>query len=129
MDLTLKEIEKVSNLSPFERYKYFIKKVADFEELWTIVYDNKDLALSEVDNNTLVSFWTSEQFIMNNLNGGWEKCIPLKIDLDDFESIFIPLIVENNYLVNIFPVNGKSGFVVNINEFTRDLNEELENYE
>lgn len=129
MNLNINEIENVSKLDPFKRYKYFIKKIADFEELWTLVDKNGDIALSEVENNILVSFWTDEAFIKSNLDSGWKECVPLKIGLDDFEEVFMPLIVENEYLINVFPVNGKSGFIVNINEFTRDLNEELENYE
>lgn len=128
MSLNKNEIENVSKLDSFKRYKYFIKKVADFEELWTLVDKNEDLALSEIENNSLVSFWTAEEFIKSNLDNGWKECVPLKISLDYFEETIIPFIIENDYLINIFPVNGRSGFVVNINEFIRDLNEELENY-
>ncbi|MBP4137254.1 DUF2750 domain-containing protein [Flavobacterium geliluteum] len=129
MNLNAIEIENISKLEPFKRYKYFIKKIADFEELWTLMDKNGHIALSEVDNNILVSFWTAEAFITSSLDENWKECVPLKISLDDFEEIFIPIIIENEYLINVFPVQGKSGFVVNISEFIRDLNEELENYE
>ncbi|MCL6265158.1 DUF2750 domain-containing protein [Flagellimonas myxillae] len=129
MNLNSKEIESVSKLEPFKRYNYFIKKIADFEEIWTIVDKHGELALSDIEENTLISFWTAEAFIKSNLYGNWENCIPFKITLDDFEDIFAPLIVDNNYLINVFPVNGKSGFVVNLDEFIRDLNDELEKYQ
>ncbi|PKD18751.1 hypothetical protein APR41_17740 [Salegentibacter salinarum] len=129
MKLNTKEVENVSKLKPFKRYKYFIKKIADFEEFWTIVDEKGDLALSEIDENTLVSFWTAEDFIKSNLDSGWGNCVPFKITLDDFEDTIAPLIADNSYLINVFPVNGKSGFVVDLNEFIRDLNEELEQYE
>jgi hypothetical protein len=129
MNLNIQEIKGVSKLNPYKRYKYFIKRVADFEELWTIVDENGDIALSYVDNKILVSFWTAQDFIKSNLSGNWKKCVPLKINLDNFESDTMPLIIENNYLINVFPINNKSGFVVNLDEFTRDLNEELKNYQ
>ena len=129
MNLTRQEIESVSKLEPFKRYKYFIKKIADFEEIWTIVDKNGDIALSDIEEKTFISFWTAEPFIKSNLNKGWKKCTPVKLDLDNFEETVSPLIKENNYLINVFPVNGKSGFIVNIDEFIRDLNEELEQYE
>ncbi|WP_318580752.1 hypothetical protein [Flavobacterium columnare] len=44
----------MSVLQPIERYKYFIKKVADYEELWTIVDVNGDYALSDIDDKTLI---------------------------------------------------------------------------
>ena len=129
MNLSTQEIENVAKLEPLKRYEYFVKKIADFEELWTIVNKTGDIALSDVEENILISFWTAEPFIKSNLNGGWENCTPFKLSLDDLEETIIPLITKNNYLVNVFPVNGKSGFIVSLNEFIRDLNEELEKYE
>lgn len=49
MKLNKKEVESVSKLEPFKRYKYFMKKVADFEELWTVVDNNGDIGLSDID--------------------------------------------------------------------------------
>jgi hypothetical protein len=123
-----REIESVSNLSPIERYKYFIKKIADYEEVWTILDENGDYALSDIDDKIFISFWSSKEFIYSNLDGGWEKCIPKKISFDDLENEIFDLIAVEGYLINVFPVNGKSGFVVELNEFARDLSEELKNY-
>ncbi|WP_350284656.1 DUF2750 domain-containing protein [uncultured Croceitalea sp.] len=129
MKLNIKEIESVSKLEPFKRYNYFLKRIANFEEFWTIVDNHGDVALSEIEENTLISFWSSEEFIKSNLSGNWEKCIPFKVTFDDFEDTFAPLIAQNDYLINVFPVNRKSGFVVSLDEFIRDLNDELEQYQ
>jgi len=114
MKLHLKEIEKVSKLEPLKRYQYFIKRIADFEEFWTLVDYDGCVALSEVEENTLISFWSSEDFIKSNLFDNWKNLTAFKITLDDFEDTFAPLITDNNYLINVFPVNRKSGFVVDI---------------
>ena len=129
MKLNIKEIENVSKLEPFKRYQYFIKKIADFEELWTIVDKNGDIGLSDIDDKTLIPMWPKEAYIESCLEGNWKNHVSFKITLDDFEEKIISLISENNYLINVFPVGNKTGFVVNLNEFTRDLNEELEQYE
>lgn len=129
MKLTKQEIDYVSKLEPFKRYEYFIRKVADFQELWTIIDNNGAIALSDIEKHRLVSFWTAEDFIQSNLTGNWKGFTPIKIDLDNLDDTIIPFIEENEYLLSIFPVNGKSGFVVNLEEFIRDLNDELENYE
>lgn len=42
-----KEIENVLLLGPFERYQYFIKKVADWEEFFTLIDEKGDYVLSE----------------------------------------------------------------------------------
>jgi len=121
MSLNIKEVENVSKLKPFKRYQYFLRKVADFEELWTIVDENNEISLSHIDNSKLISFWSAKDFIKSNLSGNWKKHKPEKIGLDKLGKKIIPLIIENNYLINVFPVNGKSGFVVNIEEFAGQL--------
>ncbi|MCH4828207.1 DUF2750 domain-containing protein [Flavobacterium columnare] len=62
--MNAKEIKNVSVLQPIERYKYFIKKVADYEELWTIVDVNGDYALSDIDDKTLISFWSAKELLI-----------------------------------------------------------------
>ncbi len=129
MKLNIKEIENVSKQEPFKRYQYFLRKIADFEELWTIIDVNKEIGLSQVEGKTLISMWSSKDFIESNLKGSWKKHKAFKINLEDLDKAIIPLIVKNNYLINVFPVNGKAGFVVSMEEFARDLNKELEQYE
>lgn len=124
-----KEKENILKLEPYKRYQYFIKKIADFEELWTIVDEDGNYALSDVDNHTLISLWTSEEFVKSNFEQGWEKCKPIKLTLDELREELFELIVDEGYLINIFPINGRSGFVVNLNEFIRDLDEELDKIE
>lgn len=129
MSLNKIAVEHISKLTPINRYKFFIKRIADFEEMWTIIGTDGEFALSKIDKHTLVSFWSDEPFIKSNLTDSWKKCISFKLSLEDFNNTFFKLVSDNNYLMNIFPVNGKSGFVVNLEEFVRDLNEELEQYE
>jgi len=120
------EIENVSKLSPKSRYDYFIRKIADFEELWTIIDANSDFTLAEIENSTVISFWTHEAFIESNLTPDWADCIPFKMDIDTLQDIVIPLIRQNNYLINVFPVDSRIGYIVALNDFVNDLNEELE---
>ncbi|SEW25296.1 Protein of unknown function [Chryseobacterium wanjuense] len=124
-----KEFENILKLEPLKRYQYFIKKIADFEELWTIIDEDGSYALSDIDNFTLISFWTAEEFVISNLNEGWENCKPIKLTLEDLQDDLFDIIASENYLINVFPINGKSGFVVSLNEFRRDLDEELEKIE
>ena len=46
------------------------------------------------------------------------------IDLDDFENELVDLIADSGYLINVFPVYDRTGFVVSLVEFSRDLSEE-----
>ncbi len=123
-----KEIENILKLEPQKRYEYFIRKIADFEELWTIVDENEDYAISSVDGKTLISFWSAEEFISSNLDGEFSDCKPIKLSLNDLADNVLDYIGEHGHLINVFPINGRSGFIVDLEEFSRDLSEELKNY-
>lgn len=120
---------QISSLAPFKRYQYFIKKVADFEELWVLKNDNNDLAFASVEGEIIVPLWSAIEFVNGCLIGVWEKYHPEKIELKDFETLVLSFVESQKALLDIFPVGSKSGFVVTYEEYKRDLEEELENYE
>lgn len=124
-----REFEEVSKLEPFNRYQYFIKKIADYEELWTIIDIKGEYALCDIDAYTLISLWPNKEFIESNLIEAWSMCKPLKLSLDSLYSHLYPIITKESFLFNIFPVNGKAGFIVSLEELDNDLSEELENYQ
>ena len=109
-------------------YKYFIKKVADTEKIYIILDEANNYILSEIENNTLIPVWSNSEFALLCKTNGWENAIIKEITLEWFENNLIDYIENNNLLINVFPVYNKTGFVVDINELARDLNDELKNY-
>ena len=95
--------------------------------MYTLI-DSEKYILSEFENNRLLPLWSATQFAENSKLNGWENLEVKEIGIDFFEEELVDLITRNNYLLNIFPIGNATGFVVEINEFVRDLNEELENY-
>ena len=128
MNLKTQEIESVIKLEPFERYKYSLKRIADNETLYTIKRDNETIAISDLDEEKLIPFWSAKQFAELNITDEWNEFYVEEISLDDFENEIVDFINENNFLMNIFPINNKTGFVVSLDEFIRDLNIELERF-
>lgn len=128
MILNTQEIETVIKLESFERYKYSLKRIADNEKLYTLKKGNDIIAISDLVDEKLIPFWSSKQFAELNITDKWKDFYIEEISLDDFENEMIALIEENNFLINIFPINNKTGFVVSLDEFIRDLNEELNNF-
>lgn len=122
------EVNSVSTMGAFDRYRYFIKKIADYDEIWVLKSESGDLALSEVEGNILLPFWSAKEFTRSCLNREWEYYIPTKVTLDELETEILPLIDDKKYLIDVFPVNNKAGFVVTKDEFLHDLNNELSNY-
>ncbi|MGV2450274.1 UNVERIFIED_CONTAM: DUF2750 domain-containing protein [Ralstonia mannitolilytica] len=129
MNGTNKKVENILKLEPFKRYEYFIKKIADFEQLWTIIDQGGNYVISEIDEFSFISFWPDEEFVALYLEKDWEDCKPIKLTLDDLKEDVFEIINTENYLINVFPVNGRSGFVVSLEEFDRDLQDELDKIE
>jgi len=124
-----KEIEKVSALDPFERYQHFIKRVADSQKLYTLNSKDGNWARSDVDGFMLYPLWPFKEYAINCFRDAWKDFEVLEFDLDDFRDRVLPLIVNEGFLFNVFPVGDKTGFVVNESEFIRDINDELTKYE
>ncbi|MHA3788660.1 DUF2750 domain-containing protein [Flavobacterium hauense] len=115
-------------LSPNELYPHFLKTIAETDELWTLIDNDGRFALFEVNNKTVFSVWPDETSIESNITPDWQDYIPFKINLDELEETIIPLIRQNNYFINIFPVDSRTGYLVALNDFVRELNRELKNY-
>lgn len=124
-----KELENVSKLFPEDRYKYSIKKIADFEELFVLKDGDGNLAISIIDNFKAVSIWPTVEYVKSCQNGVWDQFQSYSYSLEELENDLLPLIRKERYVIDVLPVNNISGFVVSIDEFVRDLNEELENYQ
>jgi hypothetical protein len=128
MKITNKEIEAVSQLEAFQRYEYFIKRVADSERMYTLVDDNGNLAIADVESSAVLSVWSASEFAENNAVDEWGSFSVKEITVEEFEEDIIDMIEKNNWLINVFSIKGKSGFVVNINEFAKDLSAEMQKY-
>lgn len=124
-----KEFENIISLEPIERYNYFIKKIADSEKLYTLLDENGNYITSEIDGNMLFPLWSAVNFAETCKTQGWQNYLAKELDLDDFKNETMRMIAESNFLINVFPIYERTGFVVNLDEFTRDLNEELEKIE
>lgn len=125
MKVTKEHIEAISKLNAEERYRYAIKRIADFEAMYTLSNAQDDIVWSELEGKLMVPFWTAPEFATECISGGWEDTQVKMITLDDFDEEIIDFLAENEYLMNIFPVGEKTGFVVDLLEFSRDLAVEL----
>ncbi|WP_373550639.1 DUF2750 domain-containing protein [Haliscomenobacter sp.] len=123
------ELLSVSKLQPFERYQYFLKRVADFEVMYTLEDNHSNLALAEVGTVKIISFWSAPEYAIACAIDEWNDYKVREISLNDFESMVVPEIQDKGLLINIFSIPDKTGFIVDVNEFNRDLDGELEKYE
>ncbi|MEC5146506.1 DUF2750 domain-containing protein [Chitinophaga sp. 212800010-3] len=125
--ISQKEIDNVIKLSPFERYQYTIKWIADGEMMYSLA-ENNNLAIAEIGDKKMLSLWSAAEYAQLSATGEWEGYEVMAISIDRFATEIIDLIDSEGYLLNIFSVGDKSGFIVDIKEFMKDLDDELGKY-
>lgn len=76
----------------------------------------------------MFSVWSAPEFASQCLLGEGENCSVKEISMEDFEDEVIDEIEEEKYLLNIFSVDSKPRFIVDITELARDLSDEMKNY-
>lgn len=121
-----KEFEAIIKLPANIRYEYFIKKVADYEEVWAL-YDDGFVTAIDENGNKVIPFFPKKEFAQNYAKLEWAICKPITIELDDFINKWLPGMEKDEIKPAIFPVDDKMA-VVEYELLIRDLETELENY-
>ena len=123
-----KKLSGVAALSDTERAEYFVRKVADFEELWG-GFEKGWLQLEDKDNKKIIPFWPEEIFVQNYINENKVNASPRRIEISHFLEKWIPGMTKDDVKVLIFPIKESQGVLVTPNELADQLKEELEQYE
>ncbi|MCM3130562.1 DUF2750 domain-containing protein (plasmid) [Paenibacillus urinalis] len=121
-----KEFEAVINLPSNVRYEYFIKKVADYEEVWGL-YDNGWAVTSDPNGNLLLPFWPKKEFAEACAIEDWKNYKAESIDLSGFIEEFLPQLKEDGIKPSIF-FNNDDSAVLEVNTLIEDIETELEKY-
>lgn len=121
-----KEFEAVIKLPGPKRYEYFIKKVADFEEVWGLF--NQGWAQAEDKNNITIPFWPKKEFASLCANDEWKDCTPKSIELEKFIFNWLPGMKNDSVKPSIFMTPDDKGIVIDCEKLLDDLSEELEKY-
>lgn len=123
-----KKIENIVKMTEDERYDYFIRKVADFEQVWGL-NDNGWALLGDDDGNQILPLWPEREFAELCAVDQWKNYKPESIELDNFLEKWIPGMINDKTLINIFLTPDAKGTVVSPPTLESDLQDELEQYQ
>lgn len=123
-----KEFDSVTRLPPEKRYEYFIKKVADWREIWSLWNDGWAL-MGDKDREELVPVWPHPLFAEASAVGEWLGFRPKKIDLQEWLDKWIPGMENDHRLVAVFPAAESQTTTASPLKLKSDLEEELGKYE
>ena len=123
------EYTAVTKLGAQGRYEYFVNKITDWEEIWSIS-DKSGWVLMQDDNgNELVPVWPAERFAKACCIGEWSEFKPKSIPLDAWVDRWIPGITKDKRKCAVFPLNTDQGIVVSTDKLKADIEEALSSYE
>jgi Protein of unknown function (DUF2750) len=108
----------VEALPPQERFGYFVRKVADFQQAWGLFSEGwasaEDSAATRV-----IPFWPEAGFAASCATGAWIGYEPKAIALDDFLAKWLPGMKKDGVGVAVFPTRSDRGVIVTP-DFLRD---------
>lgn len=127
MKLSQKQIDAIIALDGSNRYKHFIKVIADTQEVWGLYKDGWALAGTE-DNQKVFPVWPAKEYAELCAESEWGGYEAELISLDDFMNELLPTLKDDEVLIGIFYTPLNNGVTPEIEQILNDLEHELENY-
>ena len=123
------EYAAVIALSGSDRYRHFIRHVADTEELWSLKSAEGWVLMAADDGHELVPVWPHARYAQACAEGKWQDAEPAAIPLDRWLERWTPGMTQDGRYVTVFPTPGGKGVVVSPDWLRDDLLEECSQYE
>lgn len=118
---TEKKLKEESKLLPEKRYALFIEETLAQKAVYFLIKDAGAYACSSFEESTLIPVWSDYHHAEANATHNWEDFQVQKIDLIDLEPV-LDFIEDQSWILDVFPVAGKTGTLVHVAEFIADLN-------
>ena len=120
-----KEFESVLDLPDACRYAYFIKRVADWEEVWSLAADDGWALAGDDQGRECIPVWPHLRFASTCATEFWSGNEPRSIELSTWLGRWIPGMMRERRLVAVFPTPPNRGVVVSPERLKEDLEAEL----
>ena len=124
-----KHFEDLLNQRAPERYAYFIRQVADWEEVWTLRTAVGFCLMANDDVRELVPVWPHKRFAEACAVAEFAGAEAVPISLEQWIQRWLPGMQEDGRGVAVFPTPGGQGAIVEPNQMLTDLESECEQYE
>lgn len=123
------ELKAVLSLSDVDRYRYFVKRVADSEKVWSLRDQHGWVLCGDDTGQELVPVWPHARFAEVCADSARISDKPAAIDLSEWLEDWTPGIIRDRRQVAVFPgVGMKHAVVVSAARLKSDLEEELSQY-
>ena len=123
------EIAAVSALPGPERYSHFVRRVADWEEVWGLKNEDGWVLVEHSDGRRAMPLWPHPRYAEVMTVEAWPTCKPAEIALSDFLESWLPRMSRDGLYAAVLPTPILEGIVVEALRLRNDLEEECGRYE
>ena len=123
------EMKAVSSLAPPATYEHFLKRIADWQELWAVKGPGGFVGMGDDDGNQGIPFWPHPRYAERHIQGDWSNCTAVRISVEDFMDKWLTGMERDGVKVVAFPTPDMKGVVVEPARMRADLSEKLDEYE
>jgi hypothetical protein len=125
------EFRGVTALSGQDRYWHFLRRVADFEEIWSLRCSDGWVTMGDDLGHKYIPVWPHKRYAESFIRDGWSEAEAAMIELYAWMTRWLPGLARDGLRVAVFPVEGQKqqGVIIAPRDLQRDLEAELEQYE
>ncbi len=118
--LTAEELARITALDAEQRYEYFIKAVADLEQIW-ILTDDEGFVLVSAEDERCIPVWPHAELAEQWIEGEWSNCTAQAVAIDTWLEKWTEGLNGDELSIAVLPDTDGPGVVVTPDELAETL--------
>jgi hypothetical protein len=127
MKVTPEQLKAVTKLPGPARYNFFVKKVADWQQAWSLFSDGWAVVADDAGKEA-VPLWPAKEYAEACATKDWALYEARPFALEDLLTRFLPQLVNDGMTTAIFVTPQDKGLLVPPEQLRADLEREMERY-
>jgi hypothetical protein len=119
------EMQHMANWDAEERLQYFLTRVTEAEEIWSLG-DSNGWELREQEGKTRIPVWPYQELARMNMQQDSAVASPQATSLDHFFQVLLPTMIDQHIDVEIIAMPGLAGNIMPSNRLYQMLESMLE---
>jgi hypothetical protein len=124
-----KEVAALFKLDGPSRYGHLIRRIADFEEAWSLRSSSGWAALTDDNDQLLFPLWPHAEYAEACRGLADADATPTSIPLEHLLGVLLPQFISNGTVVAVFPTPAGQGILTPAERLRADLLSECQQYE
>lgn len=119
--------EAVMAMTAEDRLAYFVRKAADFEQVWGL-HDEGWATAQDPSGALALAVWPEPDFAAACAVGAWARHVPRAVPLGDFLTLWLPGMARDARTVVVFPTDRDTGVFLSPEAVQEAIHRELWQY-